>query len=170
MRARDINIAVKTVIDEAWARGDFADNGAHYGGDPALAFAQGVDDLPPYKHFQLFALSHSAYSDSLKLYREAARLIGEEYEATDVTDPGFWEIHYLAPAGSDATAATADAFIFAFFLEGIYDAGEPLIGVSYKLTRLDGMATVNDYLAALESGDIAYDANAGYEVYHLVQP
>ncbi|MDR2671954.1 MAG: hypothetical protein LBC35_01380 [Coriobacteriales bacterium] len=125
-----------------------------------------MDDLPPYKHFQLYVLSHFAYSDFLKLYREAARLIGEEYEATDVTDPGFWEIHYLAPAGSDATAATADAFYFGFAPEGVV-SGKPVIGVTYKLTRLDEIETDMDFMTAIYSGTITYDPNAGYEVYHL---
>jgi prepilin-type N-terminal cleavage/methylation domain-containing protein len=164
MQARDINIAVKTVIDEAWARGDFAGN------DAALYFAQGDDDFSSLKHSQIMNLDLSsyAYSDGFKLYREAARLIGEEYAVPTTGDDPFWMIDYIAPLGSDATAATADAFYLAFCPEGIYDAGKPLIGVSYKLTRFDEVATANDYGAAIESGDIAYDANAGYEVYHLV--
>ncbi|MDR2672568.1 MAG: hypothetical protein LBC35_04660 [Coriobacteriales bacterium] len=161
MRARDANIAVHAVLDEAWAQGKFT------GAAAAQYFAQGNNDFPSFKYFEIATLSAHAYpydsADRAQFFSEAAALLGEEY----VWDgPGFRSIDYLAPAGSDATAATADAFVYAFTPEG-YVSGKPVIGVSYKLTLSGEIGTISEFFAALGNGDVVYDANAGYEVYHL---
>jgi hypothetical protein len=154
------------VIDEAWAKGEFASNGnASQYADPAYFFQNSALDLSSAECFSLDYLSFVTYGD-LELNRRAASLLGEEYQFEYGSDVSTWSIGYLfAAPGSDATAATADGFAFGAYPEGFED-GKPCIAVTYKMNRFDA-DTVAEWLSALAADSIAYDANAGYEVYHL---
>jgi prepilin-type N-terminal cleavage/methylation domain-containing protein len=153
MRARDINIAVHAVIDEAWAQGNFA---------TTQYFNEGVTAYQAFKYFDTGTLSANAYDwyHVAELYERAAALLGEQYVG--------WPYYlYLCTAqGSDATAATADGFLWELYYEGS-TPGKPNITVTYKLTRYDGPSFQDNFWDALGQGTITYDANAGYEVYHF---
>jgi prepilin-type N-terminal cleavage/methylation domain-containing protein len=168
MRARDVSIAMRTVIDEAWAKGDFADNGAANNWDnPAYHFQGLYDIVAAAKVFYFESLSDSAYDDMSELYSRAASLLGEEYQNYYQTGVSTWLLPFgFATLNSDATAATADGFVFYATLEG-HETGKPAIFVTYRMTHADGLVTEEAWNAALDDGTIAYDAQAGYEVYHL---
>jgi hypothetical protein len=164
MRARDINIALHAVIDEAWANGDFADNGRPYYDNPAVPF-QGYDAVGS-KNFSIDSLSSKAYSgDERELLRRAAELFGEEF--IEVKTGGGWGIELFGANDPDTTAATADGFWLNIVPEG-YGSDKSAIHVTYKLSHYDGAATVSGIQVALHDGSIVYDPNAGYEVYHLI--
>jgi prepilin-type N-terminal cleavage/methylation domain-containing protein len=168
MRARDVSIAMRTVIDEAWAKGDFADNGAANNWDnPAYHFQGLYDIVAAVKVFHFESLSDSAYDDMFELYSRAASLLGEEYQNYYQTGVSTWLLQFgFAALNSDATAATADGFVFYALPEG-NDTGKPAICVTYRMTHADGLDTVEEWASAFNSDVITYDAQAGYEVYHL---
>jgi prepilin-type N-terminal cleavage/methylation domain-containing protein len=167
MRARDVNIAMHAVIDEAWAKGEFANNYA------TLEIFQGsyYVDYPLIKIFEFGSLSSSACYDYNKLFERAAALLGEEYVSSS-EDPGYWFLDGFAAPGSDATAATADGFCLTILPEGFdpvqsQDVYQPVIIVTYKLAHYDMSTDPHGFENAFYGGDIAYDASAGYEVYHF---
>jgi prepilin-type N-terminal cleavage/methylation domain-containing protein len=160
MRARDANIAVHAVLDEAWANDEFNN------GSAADAFTRGtVFNTLNCKLFPIGTLSYYAYGDSSETCRRAAALLGEEY-SWPPTEVGYWTIALSAIKASDATAATADGFWFQAFPEGD-TSGKPAVYVTYKLTRSEATSRSGFSNDLFNNGIVVYDPNAGYEVYHL---
>jgi prepilin-type N-terminal cleavage/methylation domain-containing protein len=171
MRARDIAIAVRTVVVEAYGNDEFGPS-AYDPSNAALNF-KGYDNAQKlFRSFFINELSRYAYDDADELERRAAALLGEEFPAS--TDPDSWYFAFVAALGSDTTAATADGFYMYMLPEGS-GVGNPVTFVTYKMTRVDGLVTGNDFWKALQvwsapnGVSIAYDADAGYEVYHLIE-
>lgn len=146
MRARDINIAAHTVLDEAWVNGDFNN-------PPAVAaeFQGSAYNYPTVKYFFVQMLAYRAYNRQYRLDFKMLDLLGEPH-----------------PAEDDAAAATADGFIYTVFKEGRVN-GSPVVIVTYKLTRISGITRQVEFQDALVKGTIAYDIDAGYEVYYLIR-
>jgi prepilin-type N-terminal cleavage/methylation domain-containing protein len=161
-RARDASIALRAVMDEAWANGELNTKFRDFIGQDMLGL----------KLFEVSYLSENSYSGSdswTRLFQRTAALLGEEYNASSAA-PGYWEINLVAAKGSDATAVTADGFWLELFPEGV-TTGKPAICVTYRLSHVDGLEGRGydaDFWGAINDGSFTYDAQAGYEVYHLV--
>jgi prepilin-type N-terminal cleavage/methylation domain-containing protein len=179
MQARDASVAIKTVLNDAYASGEIKNE---------LVLAFGKEDLNPMvlftsgelfdvdvnlKFFDLYRLSTAVNESEIGSYdffRRAATLMGESYPAdTDVGSERCWEYHPIDEADSDVTAASAGGFIYALYPQG-NSGGNPMIVVTYKFKTIEGpLVTASDLMLELLVGDEpAYDLNAGYEVYHLV--
>jgi prepilin-type N-terminal cleavage/methylation domain-containing protein len=163
MRARDVNIAMHAVLDEAWANGEFGDK-AMWPTNAAHEFSEGTTSLGHYTYFSIGSLSYYSINETFGLFQRVSALLGEEF----ILQPyaGTWDIDPYAAPSSGATAATADGFVFVTHPEGM-TAGYPAIIVTYKLTHVDGLSTRSDWYNARNTGAFDYDANAGFEVYHL---
>jgi prepilin-type N-terminal cleavage/methylation domain-containing protein len=159
-QARNISVAMKTVINEAYASGKM----------DRLTDEQKKNFTPGYVYdgfvdFGIEYISRAVYGsgNDTEYFKQAATLIGEVYPEA-LTDSGAWEYWPLAQKDSGATAATADGFVFAFFPEGM-TSGSPAIGVTYKLQRLAAPgSTVLSFTQEYHTYGV-YDSNAGYEVY-----
>jgi prepilin-type N-terminal cleavage/methylation domain-containing protein len=164
MRARDINIAMHAVLDEAWANGEFGAK-AMWPTYAAHEFSEGTTRAGCYTRFSIGSLSYYFSNTSSSVFFErATTLLGEEYSDAS----GFpWSIDLYAAPGSGATAATADGFMIDARPEG-WESGRPLIIVTYKLIHINGLSTQDDWHNARNTNNsIVYDAQAGYEVYRL---
>jgi prepilin-type N-terminal cleavage/methylation domain-containing protein len=172
MRARDISIAMRTVIDEAWAKGDFAGDGvdAGFGSEVPAYYFEGndtaIDDDLNLIAFWIGRLSAAAYGDWDVLNHRSLGLLGEHV----VPDQVVFEYHGVAAKDSGANAATADGFFI--FLNNGSDDTRTL--VTYRLTHVDGVRDDEEFREAIYRNDvggyrpIAYDANAGYEIYRNI--
>jgi type II secretory pathway pseudopilin PulG len=161
--ARNVSVALRAVMDEAWANGELNTKSASYVGTSNTGL----------KVFYIGNLSRDSYGNSKysELYQRTAALMKEEYVGTPA-DPGHWGINLVAANDSDATAVTADGFWYFLYPEGTGNM-KPEIIVTYRMSRVDGLKTDVNFSTALESSSkyFSYDAQAGYEVYYLyVQP
>jgi prepilin-type N-terminal cleavage/methylation domain-containing protein len=165
-QARNTSVAIRTVLVELWADGDISkvpaavtafEKGFVYGISGGNGNAKG---------YSVENISNALYDNSYtEIYYKAADLIGEQHIGEN--DPGYWEFVPTAAKDSDATAATADGFNWTIYLDG-RAVGDPVIVVTHKLTRKDGMSALIDFQDAMQDGDIAYSPGAGYEVYRLI--
>jgi prepilin-type N-terminal cleavage/methylation domain-containing protein len=179
MEARDINIAMHAVLDEAWANGDF--NGdSSIGYTPAYYFwgnSTATADHVGLKAFSVSNLSSVSYDgNAYALYGKVLELLGEQLVTYDQRDQVF-EYIGIAAKDSGANAATADGFAIFLYTSG-YESDALCILVTYKL-RLTNPDAVHYgdqlpydedfrgllYDGAYDDASIAYDANAGYEIY-----
>jgi type IV pilus assembly protein PilA len=175
MQARDVNLALHSVITEGWANGDFESPGyplTGYDPDEVVRRFNGTSDSIHYRIFSVYALSFYAYGIGNTLYERAAALLGEPYRNSST-------VQYLhAAPGSNATAATADGFLYFYYPEGysnVIGSGKPVIAVTYKLTPYGGPLTYTDFKnlvsfnarGVIDPNAVNYDPNTGYEVYHL---
>jgi hypothetical protein len=54
-----------------------------------------------------------------------------------------------------------------FMPEG-YEVGKPVVAVTYKLDRVEGLTTLSEMETGFAGGDFfTYNSNVGYEVYQL---
>jgi type II secretory pathway pseudopilin PulG len=159
--ARDYIVAYRSMLDEAYAAGTFSlGNAAEY---LTTGYAPGMADITGFvvKRFDIRELSYLAVGDRGAFSHNAANLVSDSYVR-------FPHLQLYAPLGSDATALTADAFL-------AYDAvgkttGDPMVLVTYGLSRVDGLVYDQDLHDAIKiTGASTLDANAGYVVYHLVR-
>jgi prepilin-type N-terminal cleavage/methylation domain-containing protein len=166
-KARDTTVAVRSVLDEAYASGRegyyytrSSDVGGRYLWTPNGYLA----------------------------YVEASELMGEPVPAPSAqpqTEKNYWDYFPFSAVSPDATPATADGFVYFLYPEGAL--GTELVIVTYRVApglmdRLhqystsppvpdpipSGLNIPAGGIASLivgVSGVIAYDANAGYEVY-----
>jgi type II secretory pathway pseudopilin PulG len=157
--ARNVSVALRAVMDEAWANGELNTKSTSYVGNTFTGL----------KVFRISNLSSDSYSGgkSWELYQRTAALMKEEY-VTRTSDPGYWFINLVAAKDSDATAVTADGFWFELYPEGM-SSGKPSIAVTYRMSPVDGLKSTVNFSSAIEGGSkyFSYDAQAGYEVYHL---
>jgi prepilin-type N-terminal cleavage/methylation domain-containing protein len=171
MRARDVSIAMKAVIEEAWLNGDFADRSPVDDWLNPAYFFQGVEsENTDLKYFDVSRMEDAAsyYSDYFtSLEEKASYLLGEEHGSSYVFYFGCF-----AAKGSDATAVTADGFYVIIYPP---DYNGSCVLVTYKLARVefsdhDEDDAIKDAMRGfLPSGvgPIVYDPNVTYEVYHL---
>jgi prepilin-type N-terminal cleavage/methylation domain-containing protein len=163
MHARDINTAAHSVLDEAYAEGRF---------DPSRAAAyqyaqEGTPSIVPSdtKCWYLNTLSDNANGTRSGFSNQTAALLGEANPSSS-SSSGYWIVNIVGPQGS--TAFTADGLIFYYYPE-TYVAGKPMIATTWKMERLpvsEG-ASETAFISALKQYG-HYNANAGFEVYHLV--
>jgi prepilin-type N-terminal cleavage/methylation domain-containing protein len=170
-QARNAMIAVRTVIDEAYADGEFADYSSYYGIEYLTTGGNPKPGKP--KFWASFALPELLISDtdgreyefqkrSSALLGEAALIDGYYYRKN-----GYWIFYTVG--SSDSTIFNADGFCWVLFPEGADGSGFPAIMVTYKLDRVDisDMESYDDFVSqCLEGNDRTYNPNAGYEVYH----
>jgi prepilin-type N-terminal cleavage/methylation domain-containing protein len=113
-QARNIAVAMRTVINEHYASGEIdriTNSHAYESG-----FAPGESIGSNITYFATWALSENLYyNDTDALYIQAAALIGETYYGS----AGIWWFYFCAEDGSGATAATADAFWCVFSQKGL---------------------------------------------------
>jgi prepilin-type N-terminal cleavage/methylation domain-containing protein len=196
MEARDASIAMRTVLDEAWAKGEINDVPQFgLGVSPMEFFTKGFKGTGNAEWFHALVLSifvaydqtGSTTDDGAYLFRRAAALTGEFYTSDDMENERFWWYFPFAQTGSGATAASADGFLYIVAPQGQGEgaaSGNPAICVTYRLSRVNA-SSVDEFITAI-LGDIPgidaefdfdsdetygsahYDANAGYEVYHFV--
>jgi prepilin-type N-terminal cleavage/methylation domain-containing protein len=165
-QARNISVAMKTVVDEAYASGAIDGNAA-----AKTAFTQGTpagkDDN--FLIFGINLISQHLTGNAWSFFKRAATLIGEG-EAYPVSneDPGMiWTYEAYAPKDSGATAATADGFGWWFFPEGESAEFTPMIFVTYKVERIAISKLTYPNIWNVFNENYVYNSNAGYEVYHL---
>jgi type II secretory pathway pseudopilin PulG len=163
MDARDFSVAARTVLDEAYAKGDFSANTS------AATYAQnGISGLT--KGWELQALKSLVGGDALGYIDSAAVLIGKRFLPSSFA-PGFWG--YYLVGSSTATVASADGFLYYVWPEGrnmLPPFNKPCIVVTYRVQRVDtatGLNGTNGILTEMSASPL-YSAEAGYEVYHFV--
>jgi prepilin-type N-terminal cleavage/methylation domain-containing protein len=163
--ARNLMVATKTVLDEAYANGDFASGAAaeyFLNGDETISSSVG------FKVFLITSLSELATGDPYTYSEKIGELSGMPFllYTLDSSTVYSHEIFPSAPEDSDATALTSSGFMVGFIPDG-YEVGKPAVFVTYKIDRVEGLATYSDIQTSLISGDFTYKDNAGYEVYQI---
>jgi prepilin-type N-terminal cleavage/methylation domain-containing protein len=164
--ARDFNIAVHAVLDEAYAKGDFVT-----GSDPRFEafFKDGYNDYPRRKMWSLPNLANYTYGSGSGsyFYHKATELIGIQPRVAGGSS--YW---YFFPIGSITAAPNvlaADGFIWEFYPEGEM-SGKPVVFVTYKLNHIDiANGSSYGYFDQGIYGNTSYNPDAGYEVYHTVR-
>jgi type II secretory pathway pseudopilin PulG len=159
MDARDAKQAVRTVLDEAYAKGELNSPPGH---SDLPAYIQNGESGFATKNFQLQLLSLYAAGEALDYHHATSDLMGKTYPPSFM-DRGTWDFYLVGPTSS--TALSADGFVYIFYPDG--DFGGPVITVTYRVQRVAGATMDGDILAALYASPL-YSAEAGYEVYHLV--
>jgi prepilin-type N-terminal cleavage/methylation domain-containing protein len=163
-QARNAMIAVRTVIDEAYADGEFADYSSYYGieylttGHPTYSENTKFWTCYSLSEFLIEAADDREYEfqkRSSGLLGEAV-LIDEDYYEKN----GYWIFYTVG--SSDSTIFNADGFFWVLFPEGAGKSNLPAIMVTYKLDRVD----ISDMESYDDFAFDGYNPNAGYEVYH----
>jgi prepilin-type N-terminal cleavage/methylation domain-containing protein len=162
--ARDHTVAVHSVIDELYADGIVPSSGTQWQTGTPLFTAASVR-----RDFLVLFLSSDATGDVWAIEREASELLGEVYE-TSAANPGYWALSLVGSPG--CSWSEADGFNFQYNPIG-NSSGAPYIVVTYKVGHIDAPeGTTDTAFSALYNAantTAAYDADAGYEVYHLVR-
>ncbi|MDR1358224.1 MAG: hypothetical protein LBJ48_02550 [Coriobacteriales bacterium] len=166
MQTRDYAIAARTVLDEAYADGDFANprGGYTYQPDDTAYNSTAI--------WELNEISNSLMADDDELSRRAYDLVGRGFPANAFSGD---KLSFIGLVGS--TWQNADGLMCLIHPEG-FGSGNPLIVVTYKIVRVDiangsTQTQFNTKLGEGHSYDGAgdtsiYDPNAGYEVYRLL--
>ncbi|MDR3136616.1 MAG: hypothetical protein LBU07_04280 [Coriobacteriales bacterium] len=164
MNARDAVAAYRSVLDQAYSRGELTSSPAH----PTISnYIQNGELLTGHKTKWFPGTSISAFATGywLTYFRDAAVLMGKT-PLTALTDPGFWYIHLVTSDTPTSTALNADGFIYWIAPDG-YISGKSCTVVTYRMQRVDGAASWDDFIDTMIASDL-YSADAGYEVYHYV--
>jgi hypothetical protein len=114
-----------------------------------------------YKDWSFYDLRPSGWPFKT-LPDRAAALIGTTFMSAK-SEPGYWGLELIGSL--DSTALVADGFQWWMYPEG--NTGESIIIVTYKLDRVN--VADGDTLTEYDAGHAtcSYNADAGYEVYHL---
>ncbi|MDR1271495.1 MAG: prepilin-type N-terminal cleavage/methylation domain-containing protein, partial [Clostridiales Family XIII bacterium] len=170
MQARDAMIAMRAVIDEAYANGELAKNSSTNTSldDYANSGVPSQYYNPEYngnllKYWDINNLSRFATNDPAKLKNSAIALSGSDYG----------QFYIIGP--HDSSATDADGFFCRILPEGSAP-GDPVIFVTYNMGWLyGGLESMDDYdfyaddeyyvWAELKDWG-TYDPNAGYQIIH----
>jgi prepilin-type N-terminal cleavage/methylation domain-containing protein len=170
-QARNVSVAMKTVLNEEYASGkiDRITTVDGEGRPVKEGFTQGTayGENDNYVTFSLISVAQALYGvgEFHEYNKRATALMGETYPGYGASGTGGYAP--CAKANSGATAATADGFIFTLYPEGL-DEGNPEILVTYRFKRMAVLDSNADAFGeALDAGAV-YDPNAGYEVYKLI--
>jgi prepilin-type N-terminal cleavage/methylation domain-containing protein len=147
MTARDVSIAVRSVITETYAKEGF------------LPYAENGESIasPNFKEWDIGKFGGTSF------YEQVSALSGLEWQ--EGGSLGYWDL-FLAGSPS-STAYEADGFLWWYFPEGSGN-GKPYVLVTYKMDRLDvAEGTTNGVFWPKIRSEGNYNPNAGYEVYHL---
>jgi prepilin-type N-terminal cleavage/methylation domain-containing protein len=164
--ARNMAIAMRAVIDDAYAEGTFG------AGLPA-APAQYHDYLlngesTPANHLKSFYSIRVAEADGEGRYGyliKATALMGMKHPRA-IGSNEHWDFDFYAPNTDDYTFLNAPAWGYLYYPNERI-TGEPVVIVTYGIKNIpENVATINAWDVQLRTnGD--YDPNAGYKVYHL---
>jgi prepilin-type N-terminal cleavage/methylation domain-containing protein len=157
--ARDHYIAMHTVIDDAYANGQFSSTASQAFLNNGTAL--GSNGLKSWDISDLFSNTEGS-SGSLISKQAVANLIGEEAPVAS-NQPQYWNIKMLGSA--DSTVLTSDGVWFDFWPEDGYGIGNPVVVVTRNVRHVN---LTNQSYVAFEKVNFEYDANAGYEVYNLL--
>jgi prepilin-type N-terminal cleavage/methylation domain-containing protein len=166
--ARTHMTAIRSVLAEAYADGEILSTP---GAVSYIAKGNNPDDESYVKRsWSLVALGTNIFGNAGRYtYMErAAALIGEPFPAKgfDTTNTAYWTIGLFSSKQSTDNMLSAGGFTYQVYPEG-NASGKEAVLVTYKLPRLDTskMTTWGDY--AFLTTATQYQADAGYEVYHL---
>jgi prepilin-type N-terminal cleavage/methylation domain-containing protein len=168
-KARNIAMAMRTVISEDYAAGKFG---------PSGAFAVGYDDdgaldtkLFTDKGISEESVGATENNWAVSFRQRAADLLAAEHPHDDWVHIGFWYIYFFADGDSDVNALGADAFALTLFPDGASNIPSGTqyrnIVVTYKLAHNDSLAagSATVWNAYYTDRNLHYDADVGYEVY-----
>jgi prepilin-type N-terminal cleavage/methylation domain-containing protein len=170
--ARNVAVAMRTVMDEAYADGTLG-KGLPAVGDFSDYLENGGKETKDTgkKLFSLGTLGTYDSSDYFFYTNKAVDLLSNNKRFTMVQDPNFWALYFVGAELPGTTMFNADGFYFLYSPEG-QGAKKPLIIVTYKVKPVDISpgANTNEWGASSfwKSDESPYDANAGYYVYHLI--
>jgi prepilin-type N-terminal cleavage/methylation domain-containing protein len=163
--ARNYLVAGHTVIDEAYADGEFRFNSEYPETNTGNTYLDDYisegDNVNEYlRCFELDRLGTFAYDDSEGFYNRVAALLGEETREElsnrdEGDNPYTWTFYFIGSPNS--TAINADGGLLFVYLE------EETVVVTYKIDKVDS-SKKSVYNGALDNS--AYDPDAGYKVYH----
>ncbi|MDR3137092.1 MAG: type II secretion system GspH family protein [Coriobacteriales bacterium] len=157
--ARNSIAAVRSVLDDAYAKGELTSSPAH----PVISHYVQNGEGWATKMFDVFDISTYATGAQYSYFQNASALMGTSFKVSP-SNPGWWIYH---PVGSqDSTAMDADGFLYGMLPDG-KKPGAPSIVVTYRMQRVDAVTTSSDIALAMYSADL-YRADAGYEIYHCV--
>jgi prepilin-type N-terminal cleavage/methylation domain-containing protein len=170
MQAREHMVAVRAVLDEAYANGEFAE------GRAKTSFEnneyQGNTKARIFNLVRLGTIGTTAtYTNYFYFQKKASQLIGEPFlinQQNGDTTTEYWDFYLVGPPGSSGNALSADGFIYTWFPNGWKGDTKPAIVVTYKVKRIEPFAFTAVQMNAqeLNKNIFEYDAEAGYEVYH----
>jgi prepilin-type N-terminal cleavage/methylation domain-containing protein len=166
--ARDTVVAVRTVLDVAYSKGELTSSTTH----PDISnyvqngvYGSGVG----FKMFPLELLSVSA-TGSVATYSNAAVDLMSKGRQVPISS-GYWTCSLVGRQSSDSTALNADGFLYTFYPDG-NGGGLPAIIVTYRLNSFaSGLATLGSTHSAfntlIASGAASYSADVDYMVYRF---
>jgi prepilin-type N-terminal cleavage/methylation domain-containing protein len=178
--ARNHIVAMRTVLIEAYNKGDFSEGTANDyflngTSGPAVTNAWAWSAAGKKKSFTVDFVSESIYGSQeyRQLDKLASALIAEANTIGDPSSPPHttphWGITVIGPDDPGTTLLNADGFAYWYFPEGS-EAGKPMVMVTYKLEHIDEIgddSSLNTTVVQTKFKNAAYDANAGYYVYHM---
>jgi prepilin-type N-terminal cleavage/methylation domain-containing protein len=150
-KARNISMAIKTLLSEDYAAGKFANYNYFFEGSTAY------DNQTVF--FDIYDVSSTSHNDGKWYYEKASALSGEAYDRTSA-NPNSWGLLTVSTKNLDPTALTADGFYYYFYPNG-YHSGDDVIIVMYKAKSSTGS------LYDVFDGDyeyLKYDPDCGYTV------
>jgi hypothetical protein len=159
-QAREHLIAARTVITEAYAKGEFSS-------PDALNYANTGYSKPNHSTRQklwfLTQLSVEVFGNYEAYDNQVAKLLNTTYPAWNT--PGHWMIFFAGDTGPSSTAFNADGYVYFYFPETA-TSGKSVIAVTYKLKPgIIGTNYAGFYNQVLMTG--TYDAKEGHHIYHL---
>jgi prepilin-type N-terminal cleavage/methylation domain-containing protein len=171
--ARNRMTALRVVLDEAYADGEFKNTVAaetyFLEGDPQ--YVKALTKVFRVTDFTAAVLDDTDTSNSNRFlyYRRAAALMAEDYPSDNLAPSSsfdwYWSAIVFGPKNASTTLNNADGFLYNIFPEGISN-GKPIICVTYKLGHLASTAKYSSLANSFSKA--SYDPNAGYEVYHCI--
>jgi prepilin-type N-terminal cleavage/methylation domain-containing protein len=151
MQARETAVAVRSVIDEAYADGTLGS------GFPTTSNYLSEGDGQYYDHVKPFSVRNlgsydSGTSDAAFYFRKASEFMGTSFPGTGT--PNSWEFVLFAPkgAGTDYTVLNAPAWLWRYYPNGY--GVSPTIYVTYGLENLnaDGSPSFAETTVNLATG------------------
>jgi type II secretory pathway pseudopilin PulG len=162
--AKTMITALRTLMLEGYAEGAFNDPaGAAY----VVSGNKFTYPYPakPHKIWEHGMGGFLGYSDA-ELKQALSELPGIDY-TTGLT---LWWSAIVGSNSPDTTLLNADGFVWSAYPNGYFGNGSPLVFVTYKMERLplaDDKYSSFNYQGYF-SGRLVYNADAGYEIYHVI--
>jgi prepilin-type N-terminal cleavage/methylation domain-containing protein len=162
--ARNRIVAFRSVLNEAYAQGDFNGN------NTAQEYLLKGTSLTDYTLFDMELVGGYVFAPTnpskdmkrMTYHKRAAELIGEPVL------PPLWNFFTVRTNTADTTAITADGFCYYYMPKG-YLKGALSVWVTYKMNRINNPSTSHDvfYNQIIgTSNNTKYNDSAGYEVYY----
>jgi prepilin-type N-terminal cleavage/methylation domain-containing protein len=150
MQARELAIATRTVLDEAYANGEL--------NTPAASvFLNGGTPGPAYRQYSMTELYNASIITGASYNNRVAALADRTY-AGGLNVVGAYRLFLEGPA--DGNILDADGFYYYLAPEGKW--GVPGVIVTYRMTHVENVEGELDLTSSMQ-----YSASAGYEIYHI---